>query len=54
LKALELKVAARLGGVARGVKHKGPDEVVDNAVNSMSAASDSRETTGDLGTFLRG
>jgi GMP synthase-like glutamine amidotransferase len=33
---------------------KAPDEVVDTAVSSMSAGSDSRETAGYLGAFLRG
>jgi GMP synthase-like glutamine amidotransferase len=33
---------------------KAPDEVVDTAVSSLTSASDSKETAGYLGAFLRG
>ncbi|HEY0855072.1 MAG TPA: type 1 glutamine amidotransferase [Devosia sp.] len=33
---------------------KAPDEVVNNAVSSLGTASDSKETAGYLGAFLRG
>ena len=32
---------------------KAPDEVIDTAVSSLTTASDSKETAGYLGAFLR-